>query len=176
VSRVPEPRLLVELSCGTATCSSAPNLASLPRWALALPCVPWLRALPPREQSFSAATCSSALDLASLSRWASVLSRGPGLACPKGELWCCHVPHGPQRAVDHKNKERPSCPRRVAELACLQSTAAYYRGACKACGQVATVWFNSSTQAQLTTPGHGYSGDTTQQDDTTALTMFSIAE
>jgi hypothetical protein len=30
-------------------------------------------------------------------------------------------------------------------------------------------------QAQLTTPGYDYNGDTTQQDDTTALTMFSIA-
>jgi hypothetical protein len=30
-------------------------------------------------------------------------------------------------------------------------------------------------QTPLTTPGHGYSGDTTRQDGTTALTMFSIA-
>jgi hypothetical protein len=39
------PRLLAELSSGAATRSSAPDLASLPRWALALPRVPWLRAL-----------------------------------------------------------------------------------------------------------------------------------
>jgi hypothetical protein len=44
-----------------------------------------------------------------------------------------------------------------------------------ACGQAATVRFNSATQAQLITPGHGYSGDTTRQDGTTMLTMFSIA-
>jgi hypothetical protein len=42
--------------------------------------------------------------------------------------------------------------------------------------QAATVRFNSATQVQLTTPGHCYSGDTTQQDGTTALTMFSVAK
>jgi hypothetical protein len=36
------PHLLDELSSGTATCSSAPDLASLPRWAPALPRVRWL--------------------------------------------------------------------------------------------------------------------------------------
>jgi hypothetical protein len=56
-------------------------------------------------------TCSSAPDLASLLRWAPMLPRGPSLASPRGELRCCHVPHGPQRAVDHRNKEGPSCPR-----------------------------------------------------------------
>jgi hypothetical protein len=38
----------------------------------------------------------------------------------RGELRCCHVPHGTQRAVDHRNKERPSCPRHAARLACFQ--------------------------------------------------------
>jgi hypothetical protein len=175
VSRGPEPRLLVELSFGAATCSSALDLASPPRWALALPRVPWLRTLPPREENSGAATCSSAPDLTSLSRWAPVLPRGPHLASPRGELRCCHVPHSPQRAVDHRNKERPNCLRHAAGLACVQSTVTCYRGACKAYGQAATVRFNSATQTQLTTLGHGYSGDTTQQDGTTALTMFSIA-
>jgi hypothetical protein len=175
VARGPRPRLLAKLSSGTATRSSAPDLASLPRWAPALPCVSWLRALPPREESSGTATCFSAPDLASLSRWAPTLPRGSGLASPRGELQCCHVLRGPQRAMDHRNKERPSCPRHAAELACVQSTVACYRGACKACGHAATVRFNSATQAQLTTPGYGYSGDTTRQDGTTALTMFNIA-
>jgi hypothetical protein len=119
VARGPEPCLLTELSSGAATCSSTPDLASLPRWAPALPRVPWLRALPPREESSGAAMCSTALDLASLPRWAPALPRGPDLASPRGEFRCCHVPHGPQRAVDHRNKERPSCPRHVAGFACI---------------------------------------------------------
>jgi hypothetical protein len=95
------PHLLAELSSGAVTCSSAPDLASLLRWALALPRVPWLRVLPPRKESSDAITCSSAPDLASLPMWASALSRGPGLASPRGGLWCCHVPtppagYGPQ--------------------------------------------------------------------------------
>jgi hypothetical protein len=43
------------------------------------------------------------------------------------------------------------------------------------CEQATTVQFNSATLAQLTTPGHGYSGDMTRQDGTMALTMFSTA-
>jgi hypothetical protein len=39
----------------------------------------------------------------------------------------------------------------------------------------ATVRLYSAASAQLTTPGHGYSGNTTRQDDTTALAMFSTA-
>jgi hypothetical protein len=146
----PRPRLLEELSSGTATCSSAPDLTSLLRWAPTLPRIPWLRALPPREESSGATTCSSAPDLASLPRWAPVLPRGPNLASSRGELWCCHVPHGPQRAVDHRNKERPSCLRHIAGLTCVQSTVACYQGACKACEYAATVRFNSATHAQLT--------------------------
>jgi hypothetical protein len=169
-------RLLAELSSCAATRSSAPDLASLPRWAPALPRVPWLRALPPREESSDAATCSSALDLASLARWAPALPRGPGLASLRGVLRCCHVSHGPHQVVDHMNKEGPSCPRHAAGLACVQSTVVFYRGACKACGQAATVWFNSATQAPLTTPGRGYSGDRTRQDGTTRRARFSAAE
>jgi hypothetical protein len=162
VARGSGPCLLAELSSTVATCSSASDLTSLPRWAPALPRVLWLWALPPREESFGAATCSSAPDLASLPRWALELPRGPGLTSPRGELRCCHVPHGPQQAVDHRNKERPTCPRHTVGLVCVQSMVACYRGAYKVCGQAVTVWFNSATQTQLTTPGHGYSGDTTQ--------------
>jgi hypothetical protein len=129
----------------------------------------------PAEVGSGPATCSSALDLASLPRWAPALPRGPGLAYSRGELWRCHVPHSPQWAVDHRNKEGPSCPRHAAGLACVQSTVMCYRGAYKACGQAATVRFNRAMHAQLTTSGHEYSGDTTRQDGTTALTMFSVA-
>jgi hypothetical protein len=87
--------LPTEVGSGAAMCSSALGLASLPRWAPALPCVPLLQALPPREESSSAATCFSAPDLTSLPRWAPVLPRSPGLASSSGELRCCHVPYGP---------------------------------------------------------------------------------
>jgi hypothetical protein len=141
--RGPGPRLLTELSSGAATCSSAPDLASLPRWAPALPRVLRLWALPPREESSGAATCSSAPDLASLPKWASALPHGPGLASLRGERRGCHIPHGPQRAVDHRNKERSSCLRHAAGLACVQSTVTCYRGICKACEQAATVRCNA---------------------------------
>jgi hypothetical protein len=173
--RGPWPHLLTEWSSGVATRFSALDLTSLPRWAPTLPRVPWLQALTPREESSGVATCFSALDLTSLSRWAPMLPRGPGIASLRGELRCCHVSHGPQRAVDHKNKESPSYPKHAAGLTCVQSSVACYRGAYKSCGQTATVQFNCATQAQLTTPGYGYSDDTTRQNDTTALTMFSIA-
>jgi hypothetical protein len=142
VARGPGPHLLAELSSGVVTCSSPPDLASLPRWDPVLPRVPWLRALPLRDVSSSAATCSSALNLVSLSRWAPALPCGPGLASLRGELRCCHVPHGPQRAVNHRNKKGPSCPRHAVGLACIQSTITCHRGACKACGHAATVRFN----------------------------------
>jgi hypothetical protein len=174
VSLSSEPCLLAEVSSGAATCSSALGIASLPRWAPTLPHVPWLWALPPREESFGVAMCSSTPDLTSLLRWAPTLPRGPGLASPRGELRCCHVPHGPQRAVEHRNKEMSSYPRHAAGLTCVQSMVACYRSACKACEHATTVWFNNAVQAQLTTPGHGYSGDTTRQDGTTMLTMFII--
>jgi hypothetical protein len=58
----------------------------------------------PDKVSFGAATCPMA----------------PGSASPRGELRCCHVPHGSQRAVDYMNKERSSCPRHTARLACFQ--------------------------------------------------------
>jgi hypothetical protein len=139
VAHDPGPHLLAELISGAATRSSASDLTFLSRWVSALPRVPWLRALPPLEEGSDATTCSSAPDLASLPRWAPVLPHGPGLASSRGVLQCCHVPHGPQCAVDHRNKEGPSCPRHTAGLACVQSTVACYQGACKACRHAATV-------------------------------------
>jgi hypothetical protein len=94
VSRGLGPRLLAELSSVAATCSLAPDLTSLLRWAPALPCVPWIQVLHPREESSGAVTCSSAPDLASLPRWAPTLPHGPNLASPRGGLWCYHIPHG----------------------------------------------------------------------------------
>jgi hypothetical protein len=143
----PSPRLLTELSSGDVTHSSALNLTSLSRWAPALPRVTWLQALPPQEESSGAAMCSSAPNLASLPMWTPALPRGPDLASPRGELRYCHVPHGPQQVVDHRNKEGPSCPRHAAGLVCVQSTVACYRGDYKVCGHAATVRFNSATQA-----------------------------
>jgi hypothetical protein len=79
VARGPGPHLLAKLSSSVATRSSAPDLTSLPRWAPVLPCVPWLQALPPREESSAAAMCSSAPNLAFLPRWALALSCVPQL-------------------------------------------------------------------------------------------------
>jgi hypothetical protein len=42
--------------------------------------------------------------------------------------------------------------------------------------QTAIVQLYSAAYAQLTTPEHGYRGNTTQQDDTTVCVMFSAAE
>jgi hypothetical protein len=42
-----------------------------------------------------------------------------GSASLRGELRCCHVSHGPQQAVDHRNKERLSYHRHVARLTCF---------------------------------------------------------
>jgi hypothetical protein len=175
VSRDPGPHLLAEVSSGAATCFSAPDLAS------------------PAEVGSGAATCPMALGSASprgeLRRCHVFLSSGPRLPAEVGSgtaTW--PWPHLPerratvlsrtprsQRAVDHMNKEMPSCPRHMAGLACVQSTVACYRGTCKVCKHAATVRFNSTTHAQLTTYEHSYSGDTTRHDSTTALTMFSIA-
>jgi hypothetical protein len=41
--------------------------------------------------------------------------------------------------------------------------------------QVATVRLYNAASDQLATPGHGYNGDMTRQDDTTVLAMFSTA-
>jgi hypothetical protein len=42
--------------------------------------------------------------------------------------------------------------------------------------QASTVRPYSAASAQLTTPGHGYSGDVTRQDGITGRIMFSAAE
>jgi hypothetical protein len=141
-SRASPPR---EESSGAAMCSSTPDLASLPRWApvlprglgprlpkrraSALPCVPQLRTSPPYQGGL----------------WRCHVSHGSGLCLPERRAPVLPRTPQPQRAVDHRNKERSSCPRHAAGLACFQSTLACYRGACKTCGQTATVRFNSTT-------------------------------
>jgi hypothetical protein len=42
--------------------------------------------------------------------------------------------------------------------------------------QAAIVHLYSAASAQLTSPKHGYRGDTTRQDGTTVRTMFSAAK
>jgi hypothetical protein len=56
VSRDFGPHLIAEESSDVATCPSAPDLASLLRWAPMVPRVPWLQALLPRGESSSATT------------------------------------------------------------------------------------------------------------------------
>jgi hypothetical protein len=163
----PEPCLSAEVDSGAAMCPTTPNLASIPRWAPALPCVPWCQTSPPWWGELWC--CHMSLSSrprfpAEVGSSASTCPMAPGSASSRGELRCCHVYHGPQRAMDYRNKE---------SLACFQGTLVCYRGICKTCGQPAIVWLNSATPAQLTTPGHGYSGDTTQQDGTRALPMFN---
>jgi hypothetical protein len=53
-------------------CSLAPDLSSLPRWALVLLRVPWPRALPPREESSDAATCPMAPN----GQWTTGIKKG----------------------------------------------------------------------------------------------------
>jgi hypothetical protein len=60
VSRGLGPRLLAEESSDVATFLSAPDIASLSRWAPALPRVLWLRALLARGENFGAATSPTA--------------------------------------------------------------------------------------------------------------------
>jgi hypothetical protein len=175
VSYGPRPRLLAELSSGAAICSSALDLTS------------------PAEVGFDAVTChvapASASPRGDFRRCHVFLNSGPHLPVEVGSgavMWprprlperrapVLPCTPWPQRAVNHRNKERSSCPRHIDGLVCVQSTVPCYRGACKACGHVATVQFNSATLVQLTTPRHDYSGDTIRYDGTTVLTMFSIA-
>jgi hypothetical protein len=58
-----------------------------------------------------------------------------GSAILRGELQCCHVSHGPRRAVHHRNKERLSCPRHTGRLACFQGTLMHYWSACRRAGR-----------------------------------------
>jgi hypothetical protein len=172
----------------------APVLSRAPRlWALP----PYLRGLRryyvphgtapclPAQECSGAATCPATSDPVSLLRRAPSLSRVSWLRTPppySGGVRRCHVSRGSQRATCLWNKERHSWPRYVARLTCFQVTLARYQVTCKTCEQATSIWparhANMTLQynaGQLTTPGHDYSDDATQQDDTTSLTVFSIA-
>jgi hypothetical protein len=132
----------------------------------------------PIEVSTGTSTCPAAPDLAFLPRGVRCchVSCGPGprLLAELKSFGATTYPTAPSRLWTTGIKNDLSL-RHATGLACFQSTLACYRGACKTCGQAVIVRFNSATPAQLTTPGHGYSGNTTQQDGTTALAMFSTA-
>jgi hypothetical protein len=149
----------------------------------------------PAEVDSGATTCPAASDLASLLRRASTLPRVSQLRTSLpcwGGLWRFHVSHGsglcfsegrapvlprlprPPAAMDHRNKERLSYPRHAARLTCFQGMFVRYRSACKTC---MLLQCDSTVQppTQLTTPGHGYNGNTTRQEGTTVMAMFSTA-
>jgi hypothetical protein len=157
VSCGPRPCLCAEVGSGTSMCLVAPDLASLLRCAPALPRVPQLRTSLP---------CRGGLRRFHM-------SHGSGLCLPEGESSGATTSLRLLQAVENRNKERLSCPRHAAKLACFQGTLACYQGVYKTCGHVTIVWFNSATPAQLTTHGHGYIADTTRQYGTMALAMFS---
>jgi hypothetical protein len=88
--------LPIEVGSSAAAFPTTPDLVSLPRWALALPCVPRPQTSPPCrgglqcclvshsptprlpiEMGSSIATCPMAPDLASLLRWALALPHVP---------------------------------------------------------------------------------------------------
>jgi hypothetical protein len=124
------PRLPVEVGSGAITCPTAPDLTSRLRWALALPCVIWLRTSPPgwgelrrchvprgsgphllTEVDFGAAICPMNLDLASRLRWALALPCILWLwTSPPdwGGLWRCHMSRGSLCVAGLKYKEKSS--------------------------------------------------------------------
>jgi hypothetical protein len=98
MSRGLGPRLLAELSSDAAMCSLASDLASLPRWAAVLPCVPWPRASLPCYVELR--RCYVFLSFepclpTEVGSGADICPMAPGSISPRGELWCCHVPHAP---------------------------------------------------------------------------------
>jgi hypothetical protein len=136
MSRGSGHRLLVEVSFGTATCPSAPDLASLSRWALVLPRVPQPRissAYWGELRRCHVSHSSGPYILVEVSSAAATCPTTRGSAFLRGEVRCCHVSPGPRRAVDHMNKKSLSCPIHAVRLACFQGTLLRYRSACKTC-------------------------------------------
>jgi hypothetical protein len=103
VPRGPGSRLPTEVSSGAATCLMASDLVSLSRWAPTLPRVPRPRTSPPCRGG--ARSCH--------------VYMAPGPTSPRVKFRCCHMSHDPHRIVDRRNKERLSCPRHTANLACF---------------------------------------------------------
>jgi hypothetical protein len=133
--RGPGPCLLAKVSSDAATCPSTLDLASLLRWALTLPRVPWLRALPPRGGSSGATTCP----MAPSGLWTTGIKRG--LAALNTQLGSCvskvrsHVAEAPAGHADkrrHHNQQDVRTDRYSAAQQC--------------------------SAAQLPTHGHGWRG------------------
>jgi hypothetical protein len=139
VSHGPGHRLLAEESSGVAMCPSAPDLASLPRWAPELSSARrrgpglwdtwrrWSLPLPVGELQRCHVSLSSRPHFPTeVGSGASTCPMAPTFASPRGELRCNHIFHGPQWATDHRNKKRLSCPRHAARLICFQSMFVLY--------------------------------------------------
>jgi hypothetical protein len=116
VSCSSEPRLPTEAGSDDATCPTAPDLTSLPRWA-------------------------PVSGLSSQPRRAPALPRVPRLRTPPpywGGLQCCHTPHGSLWTATSDIKKGLA----IARLACFQGALTCFQGAwaiidCKTCGQAA---------------------------------------
>jgi hypothetical protein len=127
------PHLPAEVVSDAVTCPAALNLSSLPMWAPTPSRVPRPRTSPLCRGGLQRFHMSLSFGSRFLPRWAPTLPH---------VLWlrCCHVFHSPQRVMDHKNKERLSCPRHAGRLTCFRDQYPHYQGkpsswACKTCGR-----------------------------------------
>jgi hypothetical protein len=124
------PHLPAEVGFDATTCPTTPDLASLLRWASALPRVPQLRTLPPWWGELRCCHVSHGSGLCIPERGAPVLSRVPQLgALPSwegsfGASTCLTAPGG---LWSTGIKE---C---LVTLVCFQGTLVRYRSACKTC-------------------------------------------
>jgi hypothetical protein len=90
-----------------ATCPVTLDLASLLRWAPTLPHVPRLWTTPPCRGGLRCRHVFHSFRprlLAEVGSGAAMCPTALGSTSSTGELWCYHVSHGLQRAVDHRNK------------------------------------------------------------------------
>jgi hypothetical protein len=94
----------------------------------------------------------------------------------RGGLRRCHVaPASPPREESSSAATYPTAPSEMWAIGIKKGLAAPGTQLGSHVSK-ATVRFNSATQAQLTTPGHDYSDDTTRQDGTMGRARFSVAE
>jgi hypothetical protein len=106
-----------------ATYAVVSDHTSLQRWAPAPLCVPRPRTSPPCCEELR--RCHVFLSFgprfpAEMGSGAFTCPMAPGSASPRGEFRCYHISHGLQQAMDHRNKERLTCPRHTGRLACFQ--------------------------------------------------------
>jgi hypothetical protein len=107
------PFLLDDVSFGAVMCLTALDLTSLLRWASSLPHVlsPWTSTPCWCEHR----RCHVSLGfgrrlLAEMSSGAVMYLTTPDSVFLRGELRYCNVSHDPRWAMDHRDKERLSCP------------------------------------------------------------------